>query len=139
MKYSELNYAVLVGGVTNWLNSLAQSNRQMDVNHDWSLGLQVSSTTNVHRGFGDPPTVDMDGAFSPKVVREGGGQSYSVAIPPLTEHFHPDTIVKRNAHYLVISQIMMMMILRRIHLLMMTMTTLMKIMVRVKFCKMMQH
>ena len=43
------------GGVTNWLNNLAQSNRQMDINHDWSLSLQVSSTTNVHRGFGDPP------------------------------------------------------------------------------------
>ena len=54
VKYSELNYAVLVGGVTNWLNNLAQSNRQMDINHDWSLSLQVSSTTNVHRGFGDP-------------------------------------------------------------------------------------
>ena len=55
VKYSELNYAVLVGGVTNWLNNLAQSNRQMDINHDWSLGLQVSSMTNIHRGFGDPP------------------------------------------------------------------------------------
>ena len=81
VKYSELNYAVLVGGVTNWLNNLAQSNRQMDINHDWSLSLQVSSTTNVHRGFGDPPTVDMDGDFLPEVVLEGGGQSCSVAVP----------------------------------------------------------
>ena len=68
VKYSELNYAVLVRGVTNWLNNLAQSNRQMDINHDWSLGLQVSSMTNVHRGFGDPPTGDMDGDFLPEVV-----------------------------------------------------------------------
>ena len=75
VKYSELNYAVLVGGVTNWLNNLAQSNRQMDINHDWSLSLQVSSTTNVHRGFGEPPMVDMDGDFLPKVVPESGGQS----------------------------------------------------------------
>ena len=92
VKYSELNYAVLVGGVTNWFNNLAQSNRQMDINHDWSLGLQVSSTTNVHKGFGDPPTVDMDGDFLPEVVHEGG-QSCSVAIPPLTEHFHPDALL----------------------------------------------
>ena len=92
MKYSELNYAVLVGGVTNWLNNLAQSNRQMDINHDWSLSLQVSSSTNVHRGFGDPPTVDMDGDFLPKVVLEGGGQSCSVAVPPLMERFHPDAL-----------------------------------------------
>ena len=91
VKYSELNYSVLVRGVTNWLNNLAQSNRQMDINHDWSLGLQVSSTTNVHRSFGDPPTVDMDGDFLPEVVSEGG-QSCSVAIPPLTEHFHPDAL-----------------------------------------------
>ena len=55
VKYSELNYAILVGGVTNWLNNLVQSKRQMDINHDWSLSLQVSSTTNVHRSFGDPP------------------------------------------------------------------------------------
>ena len=93
VKYSELNYAVLVGGVMNWLNNLAQSNRQMDINHDWSLSLQVSSTTNVHRGFGDPPTVDTDGDFLPEVVREGGGQSCSIAIPPLMERFHPDALL----------------------------------------------
>ena len=92
MKYSELNYAVLVGVVTNWLNNLAQSNRQMDINHDWSLSLQVSSMTNIHRGFGDPPTVDMDGDFLPEVVLEGGGQSCSIAIPPFREPFHPDAL-----------------------------------------------
>ena len=92
VKYSELNHAVLVGGVTNWLNNLAQSNRQMDINHDWSLGLQVSSTTNVHKGFGDPTMVDMDGDFLPEVVLEGGGQLHSVAIPSLTERFHPDAL-----------------------------------------------
>ena len=64
----------------------------MDINHDWSLGLQVSSTMNVHRGVGDPPMVDMDGDVLPGIVREGGGQSCSVAIPPLTEHFHPDAL-----------------------------------------------
>ena len=92
VKYSELNYAVLVGGVTNWLNNLAQSNRQMDINHDWSLSLQVSSTTNIHRGFGDPPMVDTDGDFLPEVVHEGGGQLSSIAIPPLMERFHPDAL-----------------------------------------------
>ena len=92
VKYSELNCAVLVGSVTNWLNNLAQSNRQMDINHNWSLSLQVSSTTNVHRGFGNPPTVDTDGDFLPEVVREDGSQSCSVAIPPLMEHFHPDAL-----------------------------------------------
>ena len=92
VKYSELNYAVLVGGVMNWLNNLVQSNRQMDINHDWSLSLQVSSTTNVHRGFGDPPMVDTNGDFLPKVVCKGGGQSCSITIPPLMERFHPDTL-----------------------------------------------
>ena len=53
----------------------------MDINHDWSLSLQVSSTMNIHRGFGDPPMVDMDGDFLPEVVPEGGGQSCSVAVP----------------------------------------------------------
>ena len=82
-----------MGGVTNWLNNLVQSNRQMDINHDWSLSVQVSSTTNVHRGFGDPPTVDTDGDFLPEVVCEGGDQSCSVAIPPLMERFHPDALL----------------------------------------------
>ena len=44
-----------------------------DINHDWSLSLQVSSMTNVHRGFSDPPMVDMDGDFLLEVVPEGGG------------------------------------------------------------------
>ena len=34
----------------------------------------------------------MDGDFLPEVVCEGGGQSCSIAIPPLTEHFHPDAL-----------------------------------------------
>ena len=34
----------------------------------------------------------MDGDFLPEVVREGDGQSCSVAIPPLTERFHPDAL-----------------------------------------------
>ena len=85
-----LTYSILTG--ITWLNNLAQSNRQMDINHDWSLDLQVSSTTKVHRGFGDPPMVDMDGDFLPEVVLEGGGQSCSVAIPPLMERFHPDAL-----------------------------------------------
>ena len=46
---------------------------------------------NVHRGFGDPPMVDMDGDFLPEVVHEGG-QSCSVAIPPLMERLHPDAL-----------------------------------------------
>ena len=64
----------------------------MDINHDWSLSVQVSSTTNIHRGFGDPPMVDMDGDFLLEVVRKGGGQSCSIAIPPLMERFHPDEL-----------------------------------------------
>ena len=49
--------------------------------------------------------------------------------------------MKRNVHYLVISQMIMMVktiLRRRIHILIMT-TTLMKITVCVKFCKTMQH
>ena len=34
----------------------------------------------------------MDGDFLPEIVCEGGGQSCSLAIPPLTEHFHPDAL-----------------------------------------------
>ena len=34
----------------------------------------------------------MNGDFLPEVVCEGGGQSCSIAIPPLTERFHPDAL-----------------------------------------------
>ena len=37
--------------------------------------------------------MDTDGDFLPEVVREGGGQSCSVAIPPLMERFHPDALL----------------------------------------------
>ena len=36
--------------------------------------------------------MDTDGDFLPEVVREGGGQSCSIAIPPLMESFHPDAL-----------------------------------------------
>ena len=42
----------MVGGVVNWLNNLAQSNRQMNIDNDWVINLQVSHTTEIPRGFG---------------------------------------------------------------------------------------
>ena len=34
VKFSELQLETLVGGVVNWLNNLAQSNRQMNIDND---------------------------------------------------------------------------------------------------------
>ena len=42
VKFSELYYETLVRGVINWLNYLAQSNRQMNIDNDWAITLQVS-------------------------------------------------------------------------------------------------
>ena len=39
VKFSNLPYETLVGGVINWLNNLAQSNRQIDIDNDWAIGL----------------------------------------------------------------------------------------------------
>ena len=42
VKYSDLNVNTLVGAVMNWLSNLAQSNRQININNDWGISLQVS-------------------------------------------------------------------------------------------------
>ena len=34
VKFSDLRFETLVGGTVNWLNSLAQSNRQMNIDND---------------------------------------------------------------------------------------------------------
>ena len=91
VKYSDLNYNALVGGVTNWLNNLAQSNHQMDIDHDWSLSLQVSSTTNVSRGFGDPP-LNMDDDFVPEIQEDCNSNHLAVSVPLLAENLHSDIL-----------------------------------------------
>ena len=61
VKFSDLRFETLVGGVVNWLNILAQSNRQMNIDNDWAISLQVSHTTEVPRGFGkDDEHLEVD-------------------------------------------------------------------------------
>ena len=69
IKFSDLQYEVLVGGVINWLNNLAQYNRQMDFDNDWAISLQVSRTSEIPRGFGK--TDD----FEPEIIKESGDSS----------------------------------------------------------------
>ena len=80
VKFSDLRYEVLVGGVINWLNNLAQSNHQMDVDNDWAISLQVSRTSETPRGFGEP-----EEKFEPEIVKgnEDGIDSLSIQIPRL--------------------------------------------------------
>ena len=65
IKFSELHYEMLVGGVINWLNNLAQSNRQMNIDNDWAITLQVLQTTGILRGFGTDQ--DDDDVMQPVV------------------------------------------------------------------------
>ena len=78
VKFPDLRYEVLVGGVINWLNNLAQSNHQMDVNNDWAISLQVSRTSEIPRGFGEP-----EEKFEPEIFKgnEDGIDSLSIQIP----------------------------------------------------------
>ena len=62
-KYSDLRYDALTGGVMNWLNNLAQSNRQMDIDNDWAMSIQVSMTSETPRGF-----EKTDDVFEPEIV-----------------------------------------------------------------------
>ena len=52
VSYANFTYARIVGGTMNWLSNLAQSNRQIDISHDWVVALQVSRIEEVPRGFG---------------------------------------------------------------------------------------
>ena len=60
IKFSQLRYETLVGGVVNWLNNLAQSDRQMNIDNDWAISLQVSRTTETPRGFGNEDKFEAD-------------------------------------------------------------------------------
>ena len=80
VKFSDLQYEVLVGGVMNWLNNLAQSNHQMDVDNNWAISLQVSRTSEIPRGFGEPGE-----KFEPEIVKGSDDviESLSIQIPRL--------------------------------------------------------
>ena len=81
VKYQDLNYHVLVGGVINWLSNLAQSNRQMNVDNDWAISLLISRTSEVPHGFGNeedkvvrnvrqPEEQDVSSVMNPQVVMD---------------------------------------------------------------------
>ena len=81
VKYQDLNYHVLVGGVINWLSNLAQSNRQMNFDNDWVISLQISRTSEVPRWFGNgedkvvlnirqPEEQDVSSVMNPQVVMD---------------------------------------------------------------------
>ena len=50
--HKHFNYERIIGGVMNWLNNLSQSNRMIDISHDWMICLMVSRLEKVPRGMG---------------------------------------------------------------------------------------
>ena len=40
--HKHFNYERIIGGVINWLNNLSQSNRVIDISHDWMICFMVS-------------------------------------------------------------------------------------------------
>ena len=84
IEYSDLHYATLVDGLKHWLSNLAQSNRQMNVDNDWAISLQISRTSEVPRGFGK--TKKRDFGLQSKVklnVREFEGVNSPVFDPDI--------------------------------------------------------
>ena len=49
--YEHFNFKRIIGGIMNWLNNLAQSNRQIDISHDWVICLKVSRMDEIPRGM----------------------------------------------------------------------------------------
>ena len=50
--HEHFNYERIIGGVMNWLNNLSQSNRMIDISHDWMICLMVSQLGEVPTGMG---------------------------------------------------------------------------------------
>ena len=51
VSYANFAYPRIIGGIMNCLNNLAQSNRQIEISHDWVIALRVSRIKEVPRGF----------------------------------------------------------------------------------------
>ena len=56
--------------IMNWLQNLAQSNREINVTHDWKWALEVSRTNEVDRGMGKRRNDDIHTIKIPKNVSE---------------------------------------------------------------------
>ena len=52
VKYSNFRFNEVIGGIMNWLQNLAQSNKKTNVNNDWTLTVEISRMTNVPQGIG---------------------------------------------------------------------------------------
>ena len=52
VKYSDFQFHKVIGGIMNWLQNLAQSNKRINVSNDWMMTLDVSRTNDVQRGMG---------------------------------------------------------------------------------------
>ena len=59
---ADFTYARIVVGIMNLLSNLAQSNRQIDISHDWVVALQVSRIEEVPRGFGKKRKLNQNDA-----------------------------------------------------------------------------
>ena len=58
--YENFNFERIIGGIINWLNNLSQSNRMIDISHDWSICLMISRTEEVPRGRGKKRKFEED-------------------------------------------------------------------------------
>ena len=83
VKYEDLQYHVLVGGVINWLSNLAQSNRQMNVDNDWAILLQVSRTSEIPCGFGKRGDYGLQSKVKVNIREEEDNARSPVFDPPV--------------------------------------------------------
>ena len=101
VSYANFTYARIVGGIMNWLSNLAQSNRKIDISHDWVVALQVSRIEEVPRGFGEKR----------KLNEENGSDAHACLCKKVpqysTRHMYWTFNTKKkrktkNMHYLVL-------------------------------------
>ena len=47
VKYSDFQFHEVIGGIMNWLQNLAQSNKKINMSNEWTMTLDVSCTNDV--------------------------------------------------------------------------------------------
>ena len=55
------HFKTIIGGLMNWLNNLAQSNRQIDISHDWVICLKVLRMDEIPRRMGKKRKLSEEG------------------------------------------------------------------------------
>ena len=98
VKYSDFQFHEVIGGIMNWHQNLAQSNKKINVSNDWMMTLDVSCMNDVRRGMGKKRREgEIDSCVPIKLSKNviDGIDELSQDIPPLNNNVNMPFTPKR--------------------------------------------